>query len=489
MCRIHALTLLFCAASAMAQTAAGRYTVRPDQPKQTIRGLGFEIQSDSIGSDNLGLPDKIVAVPHDLEPAERKRFYSEMLSGFRYCRLAMGLYLRGTDPDRKQVVERYPGQMRDLKEIQDAARIEGFAVEYWSPTPYWKSNGKYAGGTLKRFDPDFLSQFASALVEDVRYLQRNGLKVVQWGLQNEPPVDHEKYSTCGYDGDQYYKAMKAVAPRIREAFPNVFIHADSWGGQSTAGSALIRRDPQLLKLVDGWTWHRIGADSNEQIQKAALFNDGAEGKQVFNNEFEYLEGAASDQRFVNTAQSIMNWFVFESSSTWFWLHALKPTYNAEASGYALGFWRPADDKDMSRLPGIKPGHWDYNRQNWNSLAGFLKYLPWDSVRLQVDEDQVRLDNRILAWKTPSGKLGVAVTNRSGQPFRFRIETGRASTFAGYRSTPREANVALGRSKGPELNPEVPDLAIEFWVERETSGPRADASPRAAAIRVPSFENR
>lgn len=278
-------------------------------------------------------------------------------------------------------------------------------------------------------------------------------------------MDHDKYSTCAYDGDQYYKAIKAVAPRIRDAFPKVLIHADSWGGQSSAGSTLIRRDPALLKLVDAWTWHRIGADSNEQIQKAALFNEAAEGKQVFNNEYEYLEGPASDRRFVNTAQSIMNWFAFENSSTWFWLHALKPTYNAEASGYALGFWRPVDDKDMSRLPAIQHGHWDYNRQNWHSLAGFLKYLPWDSVRLPVDEDQVRMDNRILAWKTPSGRLGVAITNRSGKPFRFHIATGRAGAFAGYRFTPRDANVELGRSKGPELNPEVPDLAIEFWVEQ------------------------
>ena len=459
---LRVLVLLACTASAVAQT--GRYIIRVDQPKQTIRGLGFEIQSDSIGSDNLGLPDKVVAVPHDLVSAERTRFYREMLSGFRYCRLAMGLYLRGTDAERKHVVERYSGQMADLKEMQDAAHLEGFAVEYWSPTPYWKSNGKYAGGRLKQFDPDFLSQFASALVEDVRYLERHGLRVMQWGLQNEPPVDHDKYSTCAYDGDQYYKAIKAVAPRIREAFPNVLIHADSWGGQSAAGSTLIRRDPELLKLVDAWTWHRIGADSNEQIQKAALFNEAAEGKQVFNNEYEYLEGAASDARFVNTAQSIMNWFVFENSSTWFWLHALKPTYNAEASGYALGFWRPGDDKDRSRLPGIEPGHWDYNRQNWHSLAGFLKYLPWDSVRLPVDEDQVRMDNRILAWKTTAGKLGLVVTNRSKSPFSFHIDLGQAKALRGSRYTPEQADVPLGATTGSILIAVLPPLAVEFWVE-------------------------
>jgi hypothetical protein len=462
---MRSIALLLLAATAAFPQSAGQYRIRLDEPKQTILGLGYEIQSDSIGSANLGLPDKVVAVPHDLTPAERQRFYRDMLKGFRYCRLAMGLYLRGLDKSKQHVIERYPGQMSDLKEMAGAAGIEGFAPEYWSPTPYWKSTDSYQGGTLKRFDPEFLAQFADALVEDVRYLERHGLKVSMWGLQNEPPVNHGKYSTCSYTGDQYYQTMKVVAPRIRAAFPRVMIHADSWGGQEAAGSKLIRHDPALLKLIDAWTWHRIGADSNDQIEHAAMFNANTEGKPVFNNEYEYLTGPASDQRFVNTAQSLMNWLVFENAPTWFWLHALKPAYNAEASGYALGFWRPPDDKDMSRLPGIAPGHWDYNRRNWHSIAGFLKYLPWDSVRLQVDEDQVRYDNRILAWRTPAAKLGIAVTNRSGKSFRFRIDAGRQNNFAGFRFTPREANVALGRLKGPVLNPEVPDLAIEFWAEQ------------------------
>jgi hypothetical protein len=458
--------LLLAVMAAFAQPE-GRYRIRLDQPKQTIWGLGFEIQSDSIGSANNGLPDKVVAVPHDLLPAERQRFYHDMLKGFRYCRLAMGLYLRGLDETKQHIIERYPGQMRNLREMAEAAAIEGFDPEYWSPAPYWKSTDRYEGpgGTLKRFDPAFLNQFGDALVDDIRYLERHGLKVRMWGLQNEPVVYQSKYSVCSYTGEQYYHAMKVVAPKIRAVLPSVIIHADSWAGQEAPGSKLIRQDQELLKLIDAWTWHRVGADSKEQIESASKFNANTEGKPVFNNEFEYLMGRASDQRFVNTAQSIMNWLVFENSPTWFWLHALKPTYNAEASGYALGFWRSPDDKDMSHFPEIAARHWEYNRQNWHSVAGFLKYMPWDSVRLQVDEDQTRFDNRILAWRTPTGKLGIAATNRSGQPFRFRIDAGRATTFEGFRFTPREANLALGREKGPGLNPVIPDIAIEFWIEQ------------------------
>jgi hypothetical protein len=65
----------------------------------------------------------------------------------------------------------------------------------------------------------------------------------------------------------------------------------------------------------------------------------------------------------------MNWFVFSEAPKWTWLHALKPTYNSEASGYGLGFWRPYDDN--STTTGIEKGYWKYNYYNWNSLAGRL----------------------------------------------------------------------------------------------------------------------
>jgi hypothetical protein len=58
---------------------------------QVILGIGYEIQSDSIGSGNNGLPAANTSVPNDLVPTERTRFFKDMLQGFRFCRLAMGL--------------------------------------------------------------------------------------------------------------------------------------------------------------------------------------------------------------------------------------------------------------------------------------------------------------------------------------------------------------------------------------------------------------
>ena len=160
--------------------------VRTDVRRQTILGLGVEIQSDSIGSGNLGLPDKVSAIPHDLTASERTRFYSELLKGFRYVRLAMGLYIRGLTSDNKNIVERYPNQMVDLRQMIQESGIEGASVEYWSPAPYWKSTNSLIGGSLKQFDDGFLSTFGDAVVRDLDYLTDNGIPISMFSLQNEP---------------------------------------------------------------------------------------------------------------------------------------------------------------------------------------------------------------------------------------------------------------------------------------------------------------
>ncbi|HVU68816.1 MAG TPA: hypothetical protein VHD63_16895, partial [Ktedonobacteraceae bacterium] len=67
---------------ASAQPQTGSYTLRLDLPQQTLKGLGIEIQFDSIGSGNNGLPgyngvpDSLDSIPHDLTAAERTRLYT-----------------------------------------------------------------------------------------------------------------------------------------------------------------------------------------------------------------------------------------------------------------------------------------------------------------------------------------------------------------------------------------------------------------------------
>ena len=235
--------------------------------------------SDSIGSYNQGMPGggKIVpdddpstiGVPHDLTPPEQERFAVEVMTGVRTIRLAMGLFLRGLSPDNKSIVGRWPSQMTELKQLQELSSVDGWAPEYWSPPPYWKSTNSYYGGTLKSIKENFLDAFSDAVVEDVKYLLQAGLRVKWWGLQNEPNFEHTNftgtcsrarsdgdtndtalrhrefsastigahidtqantYSTCRYDICQYYFAFAACAKKIRQLDPNIRIHANSATG-------------------------------------------------------------------------------------------------------------------------------------------------------------------------------------------------------------------------------------------------------------------
>ena len=144
----------------------------------------FEIQSDSIGSGNNGLPESNSSVPWELTTEERSRFATEMLAGFRFCRLGLGLYFRGLTPDNKSIVERWPGQADALAQMAQESGIEGFAAEYWSPPPGWKTNNKFIGGSLA--DPlneTWAAEFCDSAVGDLRYIASRGMKPVMWGLQ------------------------------------------------------------------------------------------------------------------------------------------------------------------------------------------------------------------------------------------------------------------------------------------------------------------
>lgn len=88
--------------------------------RQMILGLGFEIQSDSVGSNDGPTDDTLVSgVPLDLTATAYTRFINDMLKAgrtdrsFRYCRLAMGLYHRGIGSRRRHPRPCHCGRLRD----------------------------------------------------------------------------------------------------------------------------------------------------------------------------------------------------------------------------------------------------------------------------------------------------------------------------------------------------------------------------------------
>ena len=471
-----------------AAPAESAFTIFTDQPRQVIKGIGFEIQSDSIASGNAGLPAVSTSVPHDLVPAERERFYHEMLQGFRYCRLAGGLYWRGqNDPNQKYLESRWPEQLAEIRDMIQAAGIEGLSFEYWSPSPYWKANRKYTGrdkseNSLRCYGKDFaadadyrgdtnrfLKDFAAACRHDLQTLRDSRIPISLWGLQNEPMVD-ENYSSCLYTPKNYAPVFLAVAPVIRDFDPKIQIIADTASGWGFSFIRPVLDNPETSGLVDDLVIHHCGADANGVM----TIPPEKTGKPRFQNEYEYLGGPASADRCLNTVQHIMNWFQVGEAPTWFWIHALKPIANSEASGYSLGFWRPANDTntlDNPKFPGLKPGYWTWNKYNWHAVGSFVRHMPWDCRAVTVAEEKQDPDLRIFAFKRPDGKLTVVLSNRSFAAHTFHLATGLSGAmFKGYRYTPEEAGpdfkgVEIGTLRGPTLSPKLQDLSWEFWEQQ------------------------
>ncbi|MGN6819834.1 MAG: hypothetical protein ACTHJR_14300 [Sphingomonas sp.] len=352
---------------APAAQAGPTYEILPNQKKQTVLGFGVELQSDSIGSGNHGLPDAAIGIPHDLTPPERERLAREMLKGFRYLRLAGGLYWRGLDASGKQFEPRWPEQLSELKTLVDRAGIEGLSFEYWSPPPFWKANRSLVGqgptdprNTLRPFapgfaeDPDyrgdrnrFFGDFAHSIIGDIDTLRKAGLRVSMFGMQNEPWVSNNTYSANRYASSaDYLAAFMPVATAVRAYDPKITILADTGEGfPSFIGPGM--RDPKVAALVDAYAVHTIGRDSTTVVTVDAKIRTELPTKPWFQNEYEYLTGGATPARTLNIVQHIINSFEIAGNPTWFWLHALKPAGNAEASGYALGFWN-------SRIAPIAP---------------------------------------------------------------------------------------------------------------------------------------
>lgn len=326
-----------------------------------------------------------------------------------------------------------------------------------------------------------------------------------------PTSENGYVCACRYTSDEYYLAFNATASAVRQAFPDVVIHASSWSGQYY--SANISSDAHSLGLVDVWTFHEVGSSSDEQVERAEWLTSNTNGRPVASNEYEYLSGFATAWRTVNTAQSIMNWLVFEDAPVWYWLHALKPVGHAEAATYSLGYWQPwvpADegipgvDDDGPAPPNIPPGTWTFNPPNWNAVAGFVRYMPWDCVRVYVVEDTVRLDQRVLAFLSDSASphrsarvsgrqslrsratvpigdsttLTFVLSNRNAtEEFPCTVEIAGAGTpvplvFTGHLFSHNTTDASLGTVQA-KYNPatglhtvatSVPPLSIVFWVQ-------------------------
>lgn len=177
------------------------------------------------------------------------------------------------------------------------------------------------------------------------------------------------------------------------------------------------------------------------------------------------------------------------------------------------YWRPYNDTNFSptHFPDLAAGHFTPIDDNLNALAGFVRYMPWDSVRVEVKESEQHGDYRTLAYlfdpaaalwlhgvegrthytgpragrdaaaRAAATHLGFALTNRgNATSFNYNIAllgmsvppAGTAPVFAGFAFSPSQRDVALGNVTARldawghwALEVAVQPLQIQFWVQQ------------------------
>ncbi|WP_053207322.1 fibronectin type III domain-containing protein [Jiangella muralis] len=449
-----------------AETSAAGYRVDWTDPQQLIEGIGVEILYDCLQPGGQ-LACTIERVPQSLTDSERQRWYDEMLTGFRHIRLAMGLYLRGTDDEGRQILDAYPGQIDDIAE---SAQRSGATVTptYWSPPPYFKSTGSLLGGQLAADDPSFLGDLADAMSADIDTLKARGVPVGAWSLQNEPqnrPPNQSAgpYSMCYYAPPDYVTTFNAVAPRIRSDHPELHIFGPD-SGHSHTWIDEITPDAEASSLMESWSWHNGGISHHPE----ALIEPGGTWRNLgdrplVNTEYSYSGDDGAD--FVNTAKNILFHFLYYGSPTWYWLHALQPTNSNFGETRALGVWRPETDDSVGGEYGhLEVGHWDYVGINWHPIAGFVKLMPHDAVRYSVLGDVAAdPDHKVMAFEAPDGSRGVVVLNGAAEPAEISIDVGAPDRLVGHGFSREQRFTDLGTASGPTLTCALAPESLQFWV--------------------------
>ena len=499
--------------------------------RQVCQGYLFEVQGDNIaGNDGAQGSDYSRAIPYDLKPSERKRL-ATLLKGAHSIRLALGLYYRGTRSTNGTssltdgIGPRLPSQRQHLYEFVQTAGLTGIAPEYWSPAPHWKTTSDFANGTLwagaaysrattldsirvsdaTQYNAQIVA-FTNAIVADLEDLHSHDtypMRVLAFGLQNEPLAADASYGSCSYTPTLYLDVMKALIPKIRNSAklstwggsPNtVQIHATSWGGPAdTIGTAIVA-DATVLSTgktvrqeLAYWTVHQISAfnaDANAMLTSTGT-SSTSDGQPYYNyrisssnptgipvvcNEYEFFSDLGRQAQFANLCAVWINGLNWMQSPLVMLIHASKPSTDTVCERYALTAWRVPGDNGTPEATdyagGLDYGEFGVNDVNYNAALPFIRWLK-GAQWLVTHEAAYTATRKVGACYTADGNLLVMALNMGTSAATMTIDIGRETRrmrAVNYNATTRDSYADSGSVRGNRLTASVPAQTLQVWIE-------------------------
>jgi hypothetical protein len=449
----------------------------PAAASQTWRGPMVELQADSFsGGNNVSaIPPTdsttdVWGVPFSLTTSEQTRLRDEYFPGngygFQYLRFPLGFAYRGfrnivVDASTpagglaKNIGPRFAGQDTSIKNLMALAAANGGGLypTYWSPAPYWKTNGAYPGGqvsggnvgslwaggtyartvtldSIRTTDPtQYAAQcaaFAAAVRDDQEYLHINVAPVRGFSLQNEaanPAVGY--YGHCFYESAQLYAdvfdAVKAqldqstiLATYAGQANP-LFYFGPDYGS-----------DYGTRPYFGAYSRHHItnlSADADYAKSNTATWKTAAGVLPVIDTEFEYFADPGNDPwQFANTALVQAHFMSLLNAPTHCpMIHIGKQLGATGASGNTKGYGVTAvrlpapfsEPPTTTGDPFPTLGHGEYVSQslNANAVRLFSSTIRVGST-IQPTGYSGAAGTQVMAARLPNGKLATIVINRN-----------------------------------------------------------------------------
>jgi hypothetical protein len=402
-----------------------------------------------------------------------------------------------------------------LKQAAESAIGGGHVIELdyenWTEGTYFKVGNKLSAAKLnnpsKSTDPSgyaaWVDDLTTSELENLQYADAAGFRIGMYSFQNEagnPAVTTYSHTiftpSSASDKELYLDIWTSLIPKIRAAsFVNsdasaIRLHANSWDGPNGFAMAQLKAAPIWPEFY-AISEHRISlysSDANNIPTYTIAQRSGTGGNAgvmlpVMDTEFEYFDAVrdniiatygadAEPYMLSNSALKVLHCFTKNGAATDFGLiHAGKPTYDGgDSLGYAMTFWKsPYNTANMtgqSRYDSLATGYWDVWPTNWNAIAGFLKYMPWDCQRWVISSyAAMPTGTAAMAWTEPTtGKISFVVVNRTATPFVFHGFVGGLKTLTGHRFTVAAADAALGSTTVTVLQTTVAAYSVEFWTE-------------------------
>jgi hypothetical protein len=414
--------------------------------------------------------------------------------------------------------------------LLNAISASGKAIEIWyeewGSGHFWKTSGVFnEAGTINYPDPvadptgyaAYVTAFATAFFNNMKRVDQAGFKITRNRFFNEVGnlsqgyYPHNEFSSAVTNDVNFFVDFveEVIALCDAHTWTNTTAAAIRHGAQSYLGAnglgaTELAASPSFSRLND-WLMHHItkfAADGQTVTATIGGTSTQKAGRPVNINEHEFFDAVrnallassgtitsvssvnvtgqganAENYMFANIGLVFLRNLMLNAATThMLMIHAAKPTYDGDDNlGYVLANWRSTlngtNNTGYSGFNSLSVGHWDYYPTNWNAVAGFLKYIPWNAKVMFVEKWEVGVGQAVVCFKHPTtGKLIYVAVNRTASAMTVRAfggikSDGTNKTFAGRRFTQSARDTVLTSINAQNIDTSVPAYSIEFWTEQ------------------------